>query len=99
MLKTVLICFFLLPGFSLWSQETEIETDTLRKDALKVFMETSDYIRREIPYINYVRDIKDADLYIISTSQLTGSGGREYTYFLVGQHDFADMRDSQPIAC
>ena len=94
MLKTALICFFLLPGFSLWSQETEIETDTLRKDALKVFMETSDYIRREIPYINYVRDIKDADLYIISTSQLTGSGGREYTYFLVGQHDFADMRDT-----
>ena len=74
--KTVLTLLFLLMGFSLWSQETEFETDTLRKDALKVFMETSnyyrstetrDYIRREIPYINYVRDIKDADLYIIST--------------------------------
>jgi len=26
--------------------------DTLRKDALNVFMEASDYIRKEIPYVN-----------------------------------------------
>jgi hypothetical protein len=57
-------------------------------------MEASDYIRREIPYVNYVRDIKDAGVYIISTYQRTGSGGREYTYFLVGQHEFAGMRDT-----
>jgi len=37
-------------------------------------METSDYLRKEIPYVNYVRDIKDAGVYIISTVQQTGSG-------------------------
>ena len=94
MYKSVLTFSLLLLGCSLLSQESEIQSDTLRKDALKVFMEASDYIRREIPYINYVRDIKDADLYIISTRQMTGSGGREYSYFLVGQHDFAGMRDT-----
>lgn len=57
-------------------------------------MEASDYIRKEIPYINYVRDIKDAGVYIISTYQRTGSGGYENTYFLVGQHEFAGMRDT-----
>lgn len=57
-------------------------------------MEASDYIRKEIPYINYVRDIKDAGVYIISTSQRTGSGGTERTYFLVGQHEFSGMRDT-----
>jgi hypothetical protein len=57
-------------------------------------MEASDYIRKEIPYINYVRDIKDAGVYIISTSERTGSGGAEFTYFLVGQHEFAGMRDT-----
>ena len=57
-------------------------------------MEASDYIRREIPYVNYVRDIKDAGVYIISTSQRTGSGGWEYTYFLVGQHEYSGMRDT-----
>jgi hypothetical protein len=68
--------------------------DTLRKDALNVFMNASDYIKKEIPYINYVRDLKVADVYIISTSQSTGSGGREFTYFLVGQNRFAGMKDT-----
>ena len=56
---------------------------------LIVFMEATDYIRKEIPYVNYVRDIKDAGVYIISTSQRTGSGGLEFTYFLVGQHEYS----------
>jgi len=77
-----------------FSQLTSSQSDTLRKDALNVFMQSSDFIRKEIPYINYVRDIKDAGVYIISTSQQTGSGGREYTYFFVGQHQYAGMADT-----
>lgn len=68
--------------------------DTLRKDALNVYMEASDYVRKEIPYLNYVRDIRDAGVYIISTYQRTGSGGVEYSYFLVGQHQYEGMRDT-----
>ncbi|MBK7131984.1 MAG: DUF481 domain-containing protein [Bacteroidales bacterium] len=75
-------------------QDVATKSDTLRKDALNVFMEANDYIRKEIPYVNYVRDIKDAGVYIISTSQNTGSGGREFTYFLVGQNENAGMRDT-----
>ena len=76
------------------SQLNSILTDTLRKDALNVYMENTDYIRKEIPYINYVRDIKDAGVYIISTVQHTGSGGREYTYFFVGQNQYKGMADT-----
>lgn len=83
-----------LTFFRIFSQENASKLDTLRKDALNVFMEANDYIRKEIPYVNYVRDIKDAGVYIISTSQMTGSGGKEYTYFLVGQHEFSGMRDT-----
>lgn len=68
--------------------------DTLRKDALNVYMTASDYVRKEIPYVNYVRDIKDADVYIISTSQPVGSGGTEFSYFLVGQRGNAGMADT-----
>lgn len=57
-------------------------------------MEASDYIRKEIPFVNYVRDIKDAGVYIISTNQRTGSGGMEFTYFLVGQNENGGMRDT-----
>ena len=70
------------------------KSDTLRKDALNIYMTASDYVRKEIPYVNYVRDIKDAGVYIISTNQSTGSGGEEYTYFLVGQNENAGMRDT-----
>jgi hypothetical protein len=77
-----------------WAQETPTKSDTLRKDALNVFMNASDYIKKEINYVNYVRDIKDAGVYIISTSQTTGSGGQEYSYFLVGQNQYAGMRDT-----
>ena len=87
-----MLLFILIPPA--FSQETTAKTDTLRKDALNVFMDASDYIRKEIPYVNYVRDIKDAGVYIISTYQRTGSGGWEYTYFLVGQKEYAGMRDT-----
>jgi hypothetical protein len=79
---------------NVFSQENAVKPDTLRKDALNVFMDASDYIRKEIPYVNYVRDIKDAGVYIISTTQRTGSGGWEYTYFLEGQKEYAGMRDT-----
>lgn len=87
-ISTVLI---ILGSGCLFSQ---VVTDTLRKDALNVFMEASDYIRKEIPYVNYVRDIKDAGLYIISTSQRTGSGGVEYSFFFIGQNENEGMRDT-----
>ena len=80
--------------FNTYSQEALTKSDTLRKDALNVFMDASDYVRKEIPYVNYVRDIKDAGVYIITTSQTTGSGGSEFTYFLVGQNENAGMRDT-----
>jgi len=83
----------ILLAVNLLSQEAS-QPDTLRKDALNVFMESTDFIRREIPYINYVRDIKDAGVYIITTRQGTGSGGTEFTYFFVGQNRFAGMSDT-----
>ena len=94
MRKIILSLILALSFFTSFSQEIPARTDTLRKDALNVFMEASDYIRKEIPYVNYVRDIKDAGVYIISTSQRTGSGGREYSYFFIGQKENAGMRDT-----
>ena len=93
-MRKFFIFFMIVYPVLTFSQESTTGSDTLRKDALNVFMEATDYIKKEIPYINYVRDIKEADLYIISTSQYTGSGGREFTYFLVGQHKFNGMKDT-----
>lgn len=94
MKKTILTAAFVVLCINLFSQVSMSKSDTLRRDALNVYMEATDYIRKEIPYVNYVRDIKDAGVYIISSSQGTGSGGREYTYFLVGQNEYSGMRDT-----
>jgi len=80
--------------FNLFSQDIVTKSDTLRKDALNVFMNASDYFKKEIPYVNYVRDIKDAGVYILSSNQGTGSGGQKFTYFLIGQNENAGMRDT-----
>jgi hypothetical protein len=77
-----------------YGQEITSLTDTIRKDALNLYMPVSDHIRTEISYVNYVRDIKDADVYIISSTQATGAGGREYTYFFTGQKKFSGMADT-----
>jgi hypothetical protein len=94
MKKTLLVVALLAILSPCFAGGLETKSDSLRKDALPVFMEANDFIRREIPYVNYVRDIKDAAVYILSTHQRTGSGGNEYTYFLVGQNQNAGMRDT-----
>jgi hypothetical protein len=94
-MKSILIILFSVAIFiESYSQLNISLNDTLRKDALNVYMENTDYIRTEISYVNYVRDIKDAGVYIISTVQYTGSGGHEYTYFIVGQNENRGMADT-----
>jgi len=80
--------------FNVSAQDIINSSDSLRKDALNVYMEASSYLKQEIPFINYVRDRKVADLVIISTSQTSGSGGREYSLFLEGQGKYSGMIDT-----
>ncbi len=95
MKKLFLISYLLMSVLMLNAQKIVVSSvDSLRKDALNVFMDVNDFIRKEIPFVNYVRDIKDARVYIISSSQQTGSGGREITYFLTGQHEYIGMNDT-----
>jgi len=94
MRKAIFLLVFLASISPVFSHGIETKSDSLRKDALLVYMETNDFIRKEIPYINYVRDIRDASVYILSTKQRTGAGGTEFTYFLVGQNGNAGMYDT-----
>jgi len=78
--------------------ETEADTSIQRENGLRIFIDCArcdmNYIRDEVPYVNYVRDVKEAQLYIMETSDMTGSGGRRYTYIFVGQQEFAGMIDT-----
>jgi hypothetical protein len=73
-----------------WAQSQAGRSDLaeLRKNAPKIFLDCehcdNDYIRTEIPFVNYVRDRKEADVHVLITTQDTGSGGTEYTLAFIG---------------
>jgi hypothetical protein len=74
--------------------ETE---ENVQKEALTVFAEggiSRDYMKREIRFINYVRDPRMADVYVLITSQSTGSGGTEYTITYQGQNNYKGINDT-----
>ncbi|HVP91362.1 MAG TPA: hypothetical protein VMS75_09110 [Terriglobales bacterium] len=85
----------LTPALGL-AQQTDISADRLKQQAPKVFLDCHqcdmDYIRNEITFVNFVRDRQAADVHILVTIQLTGSGGREYSLDFIGQNAYYDIR-------
>lgn len=75
-----------------------ISQNPSRTDALKIFIDCPqcdlDHIRKEITFVNYVRDAKEADVLIMTTSQNTGSNGTLTTVFFHGQKNFAHIKDT-----
>lgn len=67
------------------------------ESALRVFLDCNacdfDYLRREIPFVNYVRDRKDAEVHILVTTQQTGGGGVEYDFQFIGLDRFEGVDD------
>lgn len=96
--KLLITVMLLIVSCFVFAQGTVENIDSLRKNAIRVYMDANDYLRREIPFINYVRDIKDAQIYIIDAFESVGSGGWKYTYYLVGQNEFAGMNDTVSVS-
>jgi hypothetical protein len=71
-------------------------------DQLRVFLDCDrcdfDYLRREIPFVSYVRDRKDAEVHVLGTTQSTGSGGVEFTFKFIGLGRFAGIDDELKLA-
>ncbi len=88
----------LLGFFQVHGQDPDTAASPQRENAVRIFIDCErcdmNYIREEIPYVNYVRDVKEAQVYILETSETTGSGGRKYTYAFVGQEDFLGRNDT-----
>ena len=75
--------------------------DTLRPstgvqdEAIRVFLDCErcdfSYIRREIPFVNYVRDRQQAEVHVLVTSRPTGGGGREFVLNFIGLGPFEEQ--------
>jgi hypothetical protein len=57
-----------------------------------------DFLRREISYVNWVRDREDADVHVLVTSQGTGGGGRFFTLAFIGLGGLAGQEQELTVA-
>ncbi len=96
--KPILLLIFLFLCAGVAGQERGTQSDSLKANAINIFIDCNhcdmNFIRHEIPYVNYVRDVKEADVYILETRQSTGSGGDRYTFYFYGQAKYASMADT-----
>lgn len=70
----------------------------LRSQSVHMFIDCedcdSDHIRREITWVNYVREPKESDIHVIITAQSTGAGGSKVSLFFIGQKKFKGQSDT-----
>ncbi len=92
---SLLLAIFFFYASTSFSQEDQSLT---KEVAPNVFIDCNycdiNFIKEQIPIVNYVRDRKDADVHVLYTSQSTGSGGSDYTLLFIGQNKFANMNDT-----
>ena len=53
-----------------------------------------DHVRREIAFVDWVRDRRDADVHALITNEHTGGGGTLYTVALLGLREFEGKADT-----
>ena len=99
--RQTLICllFCTLPGFQFPAYAGQ---QAVRQERLRVFLDCGscdfDYLRREVDFVDYVRDRKDADVHILVTTQGTGAGGTEYVFKFIGLGPFNGINDELKFA-
>lgn len=79
------------------AMDKDINFEKLKKNAPKIFIDCNrcdiDYIRENISFVNYVTEVKDAQIYLLITSLRTGSGGNEYTLEFSGYKEYKGIDD------
>lgn len=96
--RPLLAILFTAYSMTLLCQEKSIVQVTPRNSAVKIFLDCNrcdmNYTRENIPFVNYVRDVKEAEVYILVTGQRAGSGGDQFTYKFQGQGRFMGFNDT-----
>ena len=104
-IKTLfLLCFCIFLSFNSIAQTTKADSlikDSVLSKALKVFIDMGtcsycdySYIRKEINYVNYMRDPAESQVHVIISESSTGSGGKEFNFLFIGKKEFKGMDDT-----
>jgi hypothetical protein len=94
--RQTLVCLLLCTAILSLPGAAAAQTETPQQ-RVRVFLDCDacdfDYLRREVEFVDYVRDRKDADVHILVTTQGTGGGGTEYVFKFIGLGRFAGVDD------
>ena len=77
--------------------QDQTTTVTTGAEALRVFLDCGpcdfDYLRRQITFVNYVRDRSDAQVHVLVTREGTGGGGTAITLDFYGLEELTGVDD------
>lgn len=90
---SIVLFFLIVPPTEARAQVEEgspaRDEDVQVEQNVRVFLDCGrcdfDYFRREVPFVNYVRDRRDAELHVLVTQEGTGAGGMDYTFHFIGR--------------
>lgn len=88
-----------LAAFSSVAQAQQPQTAPTRTGAIRMFLDCSyqcdeEFLKKEITFVDWMRDRADADVHVLVTSQGTGGGGNEYTLKFIGLGRFANVEQT-----
>ena len=113
MIRTVVFLFLLfisaefLPALSAQPsieapEEPEAEASDSARPMLKVFLDCNscdmNFLREQIPYVNYVRDPEQSDVHVLVTSQSTGANARKHVFDFIGRGPFEQEKHTLEFA-
>jgi hypothetical protein len=82
------------------SPQVPVEPEEIRQ-TVRLYLDCSaggcydlDFLRTEIPFVNWVRDIRDSDVYLLVTSMRTGAGGSSAELVFTGRGPYENMADT-----
>ncbi len=97
--SSILLLSILVVASPLFAQERAREGE--EGELVRLFLDCNamacfdmDYLRREIPFVNWVRDRQDGDVYLLITAQGTGAGGTASELIFMGHGRFEGMTDT-----
>ncbi|MBK6914902.1 MAG: hypothetical protein IPH11_15065 [Ignavibacteriales bacterium] len=92
--RFLFVLLFLISNLSF----TQTNQKLIKEGAPNVFINCGycdlNFIKEQIPVVNYVNDRNDADISVLLTTQSTGAGGTEYSLFFYGQKYFDGVNDT-----
>jgi len=73
-------------------------SEVSKRDMVSVFLDCStcdnSYIRQQIYFVNYVRDVQLSQIHIFITKQYNASGGGTFTLSFIGKKDFDGINNN-----